>query len=112
MRQIMERGRAEAVVATAGAAGSYLLSREADGPVHIPAVAPPGPVVDSNGAGDAYASGFLFGRLAGESFERCALYGAIAGAHACTVPATGGDAIDRAALLAEAAALSAVEADA
>ncbi|MFD8961554.1 hypothetical protein ACFV0W_32585 [Streptomyces anulatus] len=37
---------------------------------------------------------------------------AIAGAHACTVPATGGDAIDRAALLAEAAALSAVEADA
>ncbi|MDG9685360.1 adenosine kinase [Streptomyces sp. DH18] len=112
MRQIMERGRAEAVVATAGAEGSYLLSREADGPVHIPAVAPPGPVVDSNGAGDAYASGFLFGRLAGESFERCALYGTIAGAHACTVPATGGDAIDRAALLAAAAALSAVEADA
>ncbi|NEE12880.1 adenosine kinase, partial [Streptomyces sp. SID7499] len=68
MRQIMERGRAEAVVATAGAEGSYLLSRGADGPVHIPAVAPPGPVVDSNGAGDAYAAGFLFGRLTGASF--------------------------------------------
>lgn len=82
-----------------------------------PAGAPAGLVltralIGGSGAGDAYASGFLFGRLAGESFERCALYGAIAGAHACTVPAAGGDAIDRAALPAEAAVLSAVEADA
>ncbi|WP_030760626.1 adenosine kinase [Streptomyces griseus] len=106
MRRVLERGRAEAVVATAGAEGSYLLARGADAPVHIPAVAPAGPVVDSNGAGDAYASGFLFGRLTGESFERCALYGAVAGAHACTVPATGGDAIGRTALLAEVAALT------
>ncbi|MFJ1797799.1 hypothetical protein [Streptomyces sp. NPDC088180] len=43
---------------------------------------------------------------AGESFARCALYGAIAGTHACTVPATGGDLIGRAALLAGAAVLS------
>ncbi|WP_282694515.1 adenosine kinase [Streptomyces sp. CC208A] len=104
MRRILERGRAGAVVATAGAGGSYLLTRDAAAPVHVPAVAPPGPVVDSNGAGDAYAAGFLFGRLTGEPFERCALYGAIAGAHACTVPATGSAAVDRAALLAEAAA--------
>ncbi|MEU0102642.1 adenosine kinase [Streptomyces sp. NPDC006267] len=112
LRRIMERGRAEAVVATAGAEGSYLLTRDADRPVHIPAVTPPGPVVDSNGAGDAYASGFLFGRLAGEPFERCALYGAVAGAYACTVPATGGDAIGRAALLAGAVPLSGAAADA
>lgn len=106
MRRVLERGRAEAVVATAGAEGSYLLTRDTDTVVHTPAVTPPSPVVDSNGAGDAYASGFLFGRLAGEPFERCALYGAIAGAYACTVPATGCDAIDRAALLAEVAALT------
>ncbi|MFJ4910219.1 adenosine kinase [Streptomyces sp. NPDC093249] len=112
MRRVLERGRAEAVVATAGAEGSYLLTRDGGAPVHIPAVAPRGPVVDSNGAGDAYAAGFLFGRLSGEPFERCALYGAVAGAHACTVPATGGDAVTRAALLAEVTALTGAEAGA
>ncbi|MFD6244143.1 adenosine kinase [Streptomyces roseolus] len=106
MRRILERGRAEVVVATAGAEGSYLLTRAGGEPLHVPAVAPRGPVVDSNGAGDAYAAGFLFGRLTGEPPERCALYGAVAGAHACTVPATASDAVDRATLLAEVAALS------
>ncbi|GAA2938543.1 adenosine kinase [Streptomyces enissocaesilis] len=105
MRRILERGRAEVVVATAGSEGSYLLTAAGD-LVHVPAVTPREPVVDSNGAGDAYACGFLFGRLAGESPERCALYGAVAGAYACTVPATGSDAIGRAALLAEAAAIT------
>ncbi|THA77479.1 adenosine kinase [Streptomyces sp. A0642] len=105
MRRILERGRAEAVVATAGAEGSYLLTA-GDGLVHVPAVTPRAPVVDSNGAGDAYASGFLFARLAGEDLRRCALHGAVAGAYACTVPATGSDAIDRAALIHEVAALS------
>ncbi|GEB55162.1 adenosine kinase [Streptomyces gardneri] len=101
MRRILERGRAEAVVATAGAEGAYLLT--ADGLAHIPAVTPRAPVVDSNGAGDAFAAGFLFGRLTGEDLDRCALYGSVAGAYACTVPATGSDAIDRAGLLREVA---------
>ena len=97
MRQVLERGRAQVVVATAGAEGAYVL---ADGELtHIPTVALPTPVVDSNGAGDAFASGFLFGWLAGEPPLRCGLYGAIAGAFACTVPATGTDAISRDALL-------------
>ncbi|MFG3040726.1 adenosine kinase [Streptomyces sp. NPDC048330] len=100
MRRILEKGRAEVVVATAGAEGAYMLS--ADGLVHVPTVEPREPVVDSNGAGDAFASGFLFGRLTGRPLERCALYGSIAGAFACTVPATGSEAIDRAALLREA----------
>ncbi|MFI6334208.1 adenosine kinase [Streptomyces sp. NPDC050535] len=104
MRRIVERGRAEVVVATAGADGAYLL---ADGEMtHIPAVTPPAPVVDSNGAGDAFASGFLLGRLAGEPPRRCALYGAVAGAHACTVPATRADAISREELLARAGELT------
>ncbi|WP_395366376.1 adenosine kinase [Streptomyces sp. YH02] len=102
MRRILERGRAEAVIATAGAEGAYLLT--ADGLVHVPAVVPREPVVDSNGAGDAFAAGFLFGRLTGEDLDRCALYGAVAGAYACTVPATVSDAIDRVRLLDEVAA--------
>ncbi|WP_318210493.1 MULTISPECIES: adenosine kinase [unclassified Streptomyces] len=102
MRRILERGRAEVVIATAGAEGAYLLT--ADGLVHVPAVTPREPVVDSNGAGDAFAAGFLFGRLTGEDLDRCALYGAVAGAYACTVPATVGEAIDRAGLLDEVAA--------
>ncbi|MEU7071707.1 adenosine kinase [Streptomyces narbonensis] len=100
MRRILERGRAEAVVATAGAEGAYLLT--ADGLTHVPAVTPHAPVVDSNGAGDAFAAGFLFGRLTGEDLGRCALYGSVAGAYACTVPATAVDAVDRAGLLREA----------
>ncbi|MFF4382597.1 adenosine kinase [Kitasatospora sp. NPDC001547] len=101
MRRIVERGRARVVVATAGAEGAYLLS---DGEItHVPVVPPPAPVVDSNGAGDAFASGFLFGWLAGEPVARCARYGAVAGAFACTVPATGTDSIGREELLARVA---------
>jgi sugar/nucleoside kinase (ribokinase family) len=103
MRDIAERGRAELVVATAGAEGAYLLAD--DEVTHIPPVAPPSPVVDSNGAGDAFASAFLFGRLTGEPPHRCALYGAVAGAYACTVPSTDIDAIDRPELIAQVAEL-------
>ncbi|AWT46524.1 MULTISPECIES: PfkB family carbohydrate kinase [Streptomyces] len=101
MRRVAARGRARIVVATAGAEGAYLL---ADGDVtHVPAVAPPAPVVDSNGAGDAFAAAFLHGLLAGETPERCARFGAIAGAHACTIPSTEASAITRDELLARAA---------
>lgn len=58
--------------------------------------------MDSNGAGDAFASAFLLGWLNGEDPLRCARYGSIAGAHACTVPSTRTGAITRAELLARA----------
>ncbi|MFD7013221.1 adenosine kinase [Streptomyces sp. NPDC059161] len=103
MRRIVERGRARVVVATAGAEGAYLLAD--DELTHVPAVPPPAPVVDSNGAGDAFASGFLFGLLTGEPPLRCALYGAVAGAYACTVASTRTDPIGRDALLARVAQL-------
>ncbi|WP_369264230.1 adenosine kinase [Streptomyces sp. R35] len=103
MRRIVERGRAEVVVATAGADGAYLLAD--DEVTHIPAVAPRTPVVDTNGAGDAFAAGFIFGRLSGEPPKRCARYGAVAGAHACTVPSTRTDAIGRDELLTQVAEL-------
>ncbi|MFR9792972.1 adenosine kinase [Streptomyces sp. MB22_4] len=101
MRDIAARGRARIVVATAGAEGAYLL---VGGELtHVPAVAPPEPVVDSNGAGDAFASAFLLGWLDGADPLRCARYGAVAGAHACTVPSTRADAIGRDELLARVA---------
>ncbi|WP_208035565.1 PfkB family carbohydrate kinase [Streptomyces cyanogenus] len=101
MRRIAERGRADTVVATAGADGAHLLT--GGELTRVPVVDPPAPVVDSNGAGDAFAAAFLYGRLSGEPPERCARYGAIAGAHACTVPASRADAIGRADLLRRAA---------
>ncbi|MCD9876419.1 PfkB family carbohydrate kinase [Streptomyces guryensis] len=101
MRRIADRGRAEVVVATAGAKGAYLLADEEL--TRIAPVAPPAPVVDSNGAGDAFAAAFLHGWLNRETPQRCALYGAIAGAYACTIPSTQTEAISRDALLALAA---------
>lgn len=100
MRDIAARGRARAVVATAGAEGAYLLAD--DTLTHVPAAPPPAPVVDSNGAGDAFAAAFLYGRLNGEPLQRCARYGTVAGAHACTVPATRAEGIGRRELLARA----------
>lgn len=101
MRRVTDRGRAQVVVATAGAEGAYLLAD--DELTHIPAVPPPAPVVDSNGAGDAFASAFLHGWLNRASPRRCAAYGAVAGAHACTVPSTETRAMSRAELLARVA---------
>ena len=86
MRRIADRGRAAVVVATAGAEGAYLLTD--DELTHIPPATPPAPVVDSNGAGDAFAAAFLQAWFNRETPRRCALRGAEAGAHACTVPAT------------------------
>ncbi|WP_229818899.1 MULTISPECIES: carbohydrate kinase family protein [Streptomyces] len=87
MREILREGRARTVVATAGADGSYVLSRDGGPtPHHVPATVPPAPVVDTNGAGDAYVSGFLYGMLGGRDLLECARLGAVAGAHACTAP--------------------------
>lgn len=84
MRGILRDGRATAVVATAGAGGAYLLVRDGGRtPRHIPAVTPPGPVKDSNGAGDAFVCGFLYGRARGLDFAESARLGAVAGAHTC-----------------------------
>lgn len=94
MRQVIAKGRAHTVVATAGAEGSYLLTRDDDVVRHVGVAPLPAPAVDSNGAGDAYVSGFLFGWLGGAPALTSARYGAIAGAHACTVPSTEVNPID------------------
>ncbi|GLY80601.1 carbohydrate kinase family protein [Actinoallomurus iriomotensis] len=86
--EIIERGRAQAVVVMAGAAGCRLTVRGE--PVRaIPAVTLPGrPVVDSNGAGDCFVAAFLYARLRGDSWADAARAGAIAGAYACGTAGT------------------------
>jgi sugar/nucleoside kinase (ribokinase family) len=83
---VFARGRAEIVVATDGARGAHLghLGRVK----HFPAVTPPAPVVDSNGAGDAFVSGFLSGYLADADLDTCMRRGLAAGAFACTIHGT------------------------
>ncbi len=83
MRAILREGRAQVVVATDGAAGSYALARE-DGMIkHTACADPGGPVVDSNGAGDAFSSAFLHAWFEGAPLDVCMRTGAIGGAFAC-----------------------------
>jgi acarbose 7IV-phosphotransferase len=90
---IFASGRAQAVVAMAGSEGSYLYVRDEE-PEHIRAVHIPGrPVVDTNGAGDAYVSAFLTTWLDGRSYREAAEAGSIAGAWACGSPGTHTDLI-------------------
>jgi sugar/nucleoside kinase (ribokinase family) len=86
-RAVLAGGRARVVVVTAGAAGGLAFVRGEAEPRGYQAARPVGPAVDSNGAGDAFVAGYLFGHLAGAPVDTCLRYGAVAGAHACTVPA-------------------------
>ena len=71
-----------------GARGSRVTVREG-GSFAVPAVEVPGrPVIDSNGAGDAYVSGFLMTWLAGSGARSAALAGTVAGAWACGTEGT------------------------
>jgi len=104
MRSVLAEGRARLVAATAGGEGSYLLTREDDSVRHFPTVDPGLPVVDSNGAGDAFVTGFLSSWFAGRPAEECMLAGAVAGAFACTSAGTHTDFIGAGQLAAEVAA--------
>lgn len=100
MRQIVEHGRAELVVATDGAAGCHVLRRGEESPRRYPAVVPERPVVDSNGAGDAFLTAFLHARFGGADLEACVVAGAVSGAYACGSPGTHEEVISAEALAA------------
>lgn len=68
-------GKAPVVVITRGAEGAVVL---ADGARHAVAAAPVQHVVDTTGAGDLFAAGFLFGIARGFALPRCAELGALA----------------------------------
>ncbi|KUL24875.1 carbohydrate kinase family protein [Actinoplanes awajinensis] len=80
--RILAEGVASRVVVTRGADGADLYTR--DGVTHLDAADPGAPIVDTNGAGDAFAAAFLTGWTAGKSDGECLRDGVIAGAYACT----------------------------
>ena len=88
MRAILREGRAQVVVATAGAQGSYALERGSIEVRHTAAARLDLPVVDSNGAGDAFSSAFLHAWCAGQPTDACMRAGAVSGAFACAFHGT------------------------
>lgn len=57
----------EIAVVTDGANGSFIASGSSQ--IHVPSI--PTRVVDTTGAGDCYAAGFLAGLVRGASLKRC-----------------------------------------
>jgi acarbose 7IV-phosphotransferase len=92
--RILERGRARVVVALAGADGCRLTTPRGRTLV-IPSVELPDvPVVDTNGAGDAFVAAFLYVHLRSQPWEHAAEAGVVAGAFACGSPGTADAFID------------------
>jgi sugar/nucleoside kinase (ribokinase family) len=71
------RGHCEIAALTRSARGSVVV---AGNEVHVVDAAPVTKVVDTTGAGDLYAAGFLFGLSRGRDLETCARLGSIAAA--------------------------------
>ena len=71
------RNHCEVAALTRSEHGSVVLAGDE---VHVVDAAPVGKVVDTTGAGDLYAAGFLFGYTRGDSLYDCGRIGAIAAA--------------------------------
>jgi sugar/nucleoside kinase (ribokinase family) len=85
---VLGSGRAQVVVATDGAAGCRVATRDTPEVCRYPAVAPERPVIDSNGAGDGFSTAFMSRWLIGRPIEECVLAGSVSGAFACGAPGT------------------------
>lgn len=71
------RGHCEIAALTRSEKGSVVL---VDGEIHVVDAVPVEQVVDTTGAGDLYAAGFLYGYTQGKSFYDCGRIGALAAA--------------------------------
>ena len=76
------RGHCDIVALTRGAAGSVVLSNDFEhgDEVHVVDAEPIERLVDTTGAGDAYAAGFLFGLSRDKDLATCARIGNVAAA--------------------------------
>ncbi len=71
----------ETAVVKVGKAGSYV--QQGDAFFHVPAISTA--CIDSTGAGDYYAAGFLYGRTRGLSLQACAQIGTMVAGRVCEV---------------------------
>lgn len=83
VRELLTGPRRRTVAVTHGARGAVLTGSDAAA-VRVAAATPPGRVIDTNGAGDAFAAGFIAGRLRGLPEGEAAGYAARVAAAACT----------------------------
>jgi sugar/nucleoside kinase (ribokinase family) len=67
-----------------------LLSERAGHYLHLPACTPPGPVIDTTGAGDSFLAGFIAGSLRDMDMQRAGQLGCAVAA--CNITAMGGSA--------------------
>jgi sugar/nucleoside kinase (ribokinase family) len=74
---VTARGACEVAAVTRGAKGSVVITQ--DGIIEIPAE-PIEQLVDTTGAGDLYAAGFLYGYTQGFDLARCGAHGSLAAA--------------------------------
>jgi sugar/nucleoside kinase (ribokinase family) len=72
-------GHAEIAVVTRGAQGAHIVEEDA---IHEISAHPVAKLVDTTGAGDLYAAGFLYGVTTGKALTEAARIGAIAAAEA------------------------------
>jgi sugar/nucleoside kinase (ribokinase family) len=71
------RGRAKLAAVTRGEKGSTVIAGDV---IHDVAVVPVEKVMDTTGAGDQYAAGFLFGLAKGQPLDACGALGSLAAA--------------------------------
>jgi sugar/nucleoside kinase (ribokinase family) len=71
------RGKCEVAALTRSAQGSIVVAEDE---LHVVDAAPVAHVIDTTGAGDLYAAGFLYGYTNGRTLYDCARIGAIAAA--------------------------------
>jgi sugar/nucleoside kinase (ribokinase family) len=75
--------RADIAVLKVGERGSYVSDRK--NILKIEPMTGQGPVVDTTGAGDLWASGFLYGLANGYPLDRCGQIGSACGYEVCQV---------------------------
>ena len=75
--------RADIAVLKVGERGSYVSDKK--NIIRIEPMTGPGPVVDTTGAGDLWASGFLYGLANGYPLDRCGQIGSACGYEVCQV---------------------------